>query len=274
MEVNSSNFEYVSKLVKEHSSIVLESGKEYLVNSRLYELAKDSGFKGLNDFIADIRNKPFNSIHKKIIELMTTNETSFFRDFYPFETLKNDIIPEMLERKKSDKTIRIWSAACSTGQEPYSIAMILRDAIPDVDSWRIVINATDLSTTILEYAKRGVYKQVEVNRGLPVAYILKYFEQIGTEWKLKDEIRKMVVFEEINLNKPFPWWYTFDVIFMRNVLIYFEIETKKLIFEKLKQCLAPESYLFLGNAETTINLDAGFEPVTLGKSVCYRLKKI
>ena len=111
MEVNSSNFEYVSKLVKEHSSIVLESGKEYLVNSRLYELAKDSGFKGLNDFIADIRNKPFNSIHKKIIELMTTNETSFFRDFYPFETLKNDIIPEMLERKKSDKTIRIWSAA-------------------------------------------------------------------------------------------------------------------------------------------------------------------
>lgn len=273
MDISSSHFEYISKLVKDHASIVLENGKQYLVISRLYELARENGFPTLNDFITELRNKPFDSFHKKVIELMTTNETSFFRDYYPFETLRDYIIPELLERKEKEKTIRIWSAACSTGQEPYSIAMVLKDSIPDIDSWRITINATDISSATLDYAKRGIYKQVEVNRGLPVADILRHFQQIGTEWKLKDEVRKMVTFEEYNLGNNIPWWYRFDIVFLRNVLIYFDIETKKSIFSKIKDCITPETYLFLGNAETTINLDMDFEPVTLGKSVCYRLKK-
>lgn len=265
------NYEFVQKLVKENSAIQLETGKEYLVETRLSPIAKKAGFKSLNDFVEHLQKSPPGSpMHAKAVEALTTNETSFFRDNYPFETLRNHILPKLLEQCAPKKCLNIWSAASSTGQEPYSVAILLKEHFSKWADWNISILATDLSPTVLEQAEKATYSDLEVSRGLPPELKAKYFTKKGGQWILNAEVRKLVQFRPMNLIKPWPILPLFDLILIRNVLIYFDVETKKSILKKIRLCLQPNGYMMLGGSETTMNLDADWQPFTMGKSTVYQ----
>ncbi|GET40439.1 MCP methyltransferase, CheR-type [Microseira wollei NIES-4236] len=203
-----------------------------------------------------------------------TNETFLFRDEHPFQALKIHILPELLKQRQIEGNLNIWCAACSRGQEPYSIAMLMREHFSNLSSWNVQIIASDISTAMLEKARAGRYGQHEINRGLPATLLQKYFQPFGNEWQLKEEIRRIVEFRQINLTSTFPPLSPMDIIFMRNVLIYFDIETKRCILSRVRRVLKPDGYLFLGGGETTINLDDAFEPVQFGKAVCYKLRQL
>lgn len=271
MSVDKADFEYIAKLVHERSAIVLEPGKEYLVDARLTPVARREGFSSLDDLIAGLKSKPFGPLHRKVVEAMTTNETSFFRDIHPFEALKKRILPEMIEKRSSERKLTIWCGACSSGQEPYTLAMILWDAFPVLSSWTVRFIASDISTEMLQRAQEGFFSQMEVNRGLPAMFLVKYFEQKGSEWRVKEQIRRMIEFKEINLASDWPMLPPMDVILVRNVMIYFSVATKKAILGKVRRILKPDGYLLLGGSETTMNLDDAFERVLLENTGCYRL---
>jgi chemotaxis protein methyltransferase CheR len=264
------DFGFVCELVKHEAAIVLEHGKEYLVESRLAPLAKTEGFPGLSEMLSAIRSREQPVLKKKIIEALTTNETSFFRDIEPFEAMKKTLLPELIAKRSTDKRLTIWSAAASTGQESYSICMMLRDNFPQLTSWNIKIIGTDINRTVLDKARQGIYSQFEINRGLPATSLIKHFEKKDTEWQIKPTICSMVEFSELNLIKPFPPSLPhFDFIFLRNVLIYFDKETKRSILEKIRGVLKNDGYLFLGASETTINVDDAFDRKVIGKTSCY-----
>lgn len=271
MRISKEHFEYVCNLARDNAAIVLESGKEYLVESRLGPLARREGFDSLASLIDHMQSSRLKGeIHTKAVEALTTNETLFFRDFHPFEALESKIVPEILIRRASERKITIWSGACSTGQEPYSLAMLLRSKFPNLSNWKIEIIATDLSTQVLEKANAGVYSQFEVNRGLPLPMLAKYFTKNGNDWQLKPEIREMIDFRPLNLIQNWPALPKFDIVLMRNVMIYFDVPTKKRILDKIKTTLHPGGALFLGASETTINIDTSWEIVSSGKTVYYR----
>lgn len=272
MAIRSEDFGYIQELVRRHSAIVLESGKEYLVEARLGPVARRAGFKSIDEMVAQLRGQPYDGLHEKAIEAMTTNETSFFRDIHPFEGLRKMVIPEFLEKRSIERALNIWCAAASSGQEPYTIAMVLRQHFPMLAGWTVRILATDISNEMVERAREGCFSQLEVNRGLPASLLVKYFQKRGMEWQLKDEIRGMVEFSQVNLAGPWPPLPRMDITFVRNVLIYFDVETKKTILSKVKQVMRPDGYLFLGGAETTFNVDDSFERVPMGSSYCYRLR--
>jgi chemotaxis protein methyltransferase CheR len=273
VELTPSDFEYVRTLVHQRAAIVLEHDKAYLVEARLLNVARTAGFPSVANLIAQLRASKFNDLHRQVVEAMTINETSFFRDIQPFEALRKSILPDILARRKTEHSLRIWCAACSTGQEAYTIAMLLREHFPQLKSWCIEILATDLSTQALERARRGTYSQLEVNRGLPVAYLLKYFHKRGVNWQINDDIRKMIQFRPLNLIEPWPAVSAMDIIFIRNVLIYFDVDTKKQILAKVRSVLRPDGYVFLGGGETTFNLDDAFERVDIERAGCYRLRR-
>lgn len=265
------DFDFVSALAYSQAAIVLERGKEYLVEARLTPLAQREGFASLADFIGALRKDRLpGALHARTIDALTTNETYFFRDFHPFEALRRTLVPELIKLRESTRRLTLWCAACSTGQEPFSIAMLLREHFPQLASWQVEIIATDLSSTVLKQAEAGVYNQIEINRGLPASYLIKYFTQQGTTWTIKPEIRKMVQFRPLNLVQPWPILPPCDLIFIRNVMIYFDVETKKSILKKLRHCLRPQGSLFLGSSETTMNLDAQWTPIPCGSTVIYR----
>jgi chemotaxis protein methyltransferase CheR len=267
-----SDFDYVRELVRRSSAIVLEPTKEYLVEARLGPLARKEGLASIAELVAKLRGGREDGLTRKVIDAMTTNETLFFRDVHPFETLRTHLLPELLQSRAAARHLRIWSAACSTGQEPYTIAMLLREHFPELASWRIDILATDLSTEVLAKARQGIYGQIEVNRGLPAKLMVKYFTKQGVDWQIDESIRSMVEFRELNLAETWPSFGQFDVVFLRNVLIYFDADTKKAILGRVRRLLRPDGCLFLGAAETTMNLDESFERAQLGKGSCYRLK--
>jgi chemotaxis protein methyltransferase CheR len=272
MAITKADFDYVSQLARSQAAIVLEPGKEYLVENRLGALAQREGFPNLAAFIGRMRDeKAINGLHHKTIDALTTNETLFFRDFNPFEALRKSILPKYIESRGATRQLSIWSAACSTGQEPYSIAMLIRQHFPQLADWRINIHATDLSPTVLKAAGEGSYTQFEVNRGLPAPYLIKFFTKQGDRWVIKDDIKKMIQFRSLNLIEPWPLMPAFDLVFIRNVMIYFDVETKKSILKKIRACMLPHSYLFLGTAETTLNLDPAFVSETVDKAAAYRL---
>lgn len=271
MTIKSADFDYLSNLVRERSAIVLEHGKEYLVEARLTPLAGREGFGSLEALIAHLRANHFNGTHRKVVEAMTTNETTFFRDLNPFEMLKKVLLPALIEKRQAARSLTIWSAACSSGQEPYSIAMLMRENFPALASWDVRILATDISQEMLARTCAGRYNQMEINRGLPAALLVKYFERQGLEWQIKPDLRAMLEVRELNLAEPWTQLPPVDVIFIRNVLIYFDIEMKKLVLRKLRQVLRPGGYLFLGGAETTLNLDSAFTRVNYDKAICYQV---
>ncbi|MGB4946572.1 MAG: protein-glutamate O-methyltransferase CheR [Candidatus Competibacter denitrificans] len=271
--ISETDFNYVRDLVKRVSAIVLEPEKAYLVETRLTPLARKTGFGSLQALLASLRVDGNPRLRHQVVEAMTTHETSFFRDGHPFETLKARILPELLARRSSSQHVAIWCAACSSGQEPFSVAMLAREHFPTLVKGRLRIIATDLSEAILTRAREGLYSQIEVNRGLPATELTRYFDRQGLCWRIKPEIRRMVDFQQSNLAGAWPNLPLMDVIFMRNVLIYFGIETKKQILNNVRRALKPDGYLFLGASETTLNLSAAFEPITLGKTTCYQLSQ-
>ena len=271
--LETTDFDFVRTLVRKHAAIVLDDGKEYLVEARLVPVARREGFSSIGELINQLRNAPFNGLHEKVIEAMTTNETSFFRDGRPFQALKKHVLPDLLEKRAITKQIFIWCAASSSGQEPFSIAMLADEFLSSHPGWTIRILATDISHEILERAAKGRFNQIQINRGLPAPYMVKYFEKEGMEWQLKDYIRRMVEFRQLNLAGTWPHMAAADIIFMRNVLIYFDTETKKSILARTRQVLSAEGYLILGGAETTLNLDQKYEQVYLDKSSWYRLRR-
>ena len=273
MATSAGALNYVRDLVRRRSGIVLDADKDYLIESRLTAVAREVGCATVEDVITRARQPSGGDMNVRVVEALTTNETSFFRDVHPFEALRDEIMPAVLAARATSRTVRIWSAACSTGQEPYSIAMTARDYFSKTPGWNVKIVATDLAEKVLERARAGVYGQLEVNRGLPAPMLVKYFTRDAANFKVKPEIRDMIDFRPLNLVEQWPLMPKPDIVFVRNVLIYFDIETKKKILARVRQSLAPDGVLFLGGAETTLNLDDAFERVPEGKAVCYRLRK-
>jgi len=272
MSISKADFDYVAQMVRGHAAIVLEAGKEYLVENRLTPLAEQEGYESLGHLIARMRSEPnLNGLHHKCIDAMTTNETSFFRDFHPFEALRKEILPKLISQRAAARQLTIWSADCSTGQEPYTLAMILAEHFPQLVDWKVTIIATDLSPTVLKVAGLGHYSQFEVNRGLPASYLVKYFTKQGDRWLIKPELKKNIQFRPMNLVQPWPILPPFDLVFIRNVMIYFDVDTKKSILRRIRNCLLPHGYLLLGSAETTMNLDADYRPVAFTRTVVYEV---
>lgn len=264
-------FEYLRKLVLERSAILLEPTKEYLVESRLLPLARQKGLASLADLVALLRGQPYGELHAEVVEAMTTNETSFFRDIHPFVALKNDVLPGLLAARAPRKNLNIWSAASSTGQEAYSIAILLAEHFPQLADWNVQIIGSDLSQQVLEQATAGQFTQLEVNRGLPTPLLARHFDKQGLHWQIKPEIRRRVRFLRLNLIESWPALPLFDVVFLRNVLIYFAAETKRQILQNLRRRMPADGVLFLGGAETTLGIDDAWERVSHGKASSYRL---
>lgn len=268
--VDKASFAYIRDLVLKELGIVLDASKDYLIESRLLPLAKKEGLKTLDDLVGALRaNKPA-TLRRAVLDAMTTNETTFLRDVTPFEVLQAGVLPKLIEARRASRSLRIWYAASSTGQEPYSVSMIIHDQFPELLGWKLEQVATDICTQALTRARAGKYSQLEVNRGLPARLLVKHFKKEGGDWQLSDPIRKMVRFEELNLNGRWPPMGQFDIVFIRNVLIYFDVESKKRILGRIHDMLAPDGYLFLGAAETTLNIDERYQRAEGGKGGCYR----
>mgnify|MGYP000311002807 CR=1 FL=1 len=269
MNITPQDFDFVRKLVCDQAGIILDPGKEYLVESRLVPLVKQRGLASLELLVADLRRADLN-LRRNVVEALTTNETTFFRDSAPFENLRKHIVPELMASRAATRKLRFWYGASSTGQEPYSVVMLLQEHFPELSTWDVTHYATDLNLEVLQRARDGKYNQTEINRGLPIAYLLKYFDQHGLEWTLKPAIRSRVTFEPINLVKPWPALPAFDVVMLRNVMIYFDVESKKQILGKIRRLMQPDGFLFLGGAESTMGLDDGFVRAQFERSSCYR----
>lgn len=270
MALSQTDFDYVARLARNQAAIVLEPGKEYLVINRLTPVAEREGYRTLGDFIGKLRSQTvIDGLHFKAIDALMTHETSFFRDFHPFEALRKEILPGLIARRAGMRQLTIWSGACSTGQEVYSLAMLMREHFPELANWKVSILATDRSQPVLQAASEGNYSQFEVNRGLPATYLVKYFTQRGDRWLVKPELKRDIEFREMNLAQPWPILAPFDLVLLRNVMIYFDVETKKTILKRIRGCLLPHGYLFLGGAETTMNLDSAYRVVNFGRTVVY-----
>jgi chemotaxis protein methyltransferase CheR len=253
------DYEFLRKFLKERSGLDLSPDKQYLVESRLIPLARRAGLPGIAEIVQKIRSGS-EPLISDVVEAMTTNETFFFRDKVPFENLRETILPMMLQARASRRVLRIWCAASSTGQEPYSIAMCLKEIGSALAGWRIEILATDLSQGVLEKAKAGIFSQFEVQRGLPIQMLVKYFKQTGELWQLNADIRAMVQYRQLNLLQDFSHLGTFDVIFCRNVLIYFDQDAKAGIFDRLARVIEPDGVLTLGAAESVVGISDAFKP--------------
>lgn len=271
VSTDSTTFDFLTRFIRDRSAIVIEPSKMYLLESRLAPIAKDQGVSSLAELASALKRPGSRDLAQKVVDAMTTNETSFFRDLHPFDAMKNIILPELIKRREAERTINIWSNACSSGQEVYSIAMLIRENFPMLQSWKIRLIASDLSQSILNKAQEGIFNQTEVNRGLPMPLLLKYFTKSGLNWQIKEDIRKNIEFKEINLIEPWPATMPpMDIIFLRNVLIYFDTNTKSAVLNKAAKLLRSDGYLFLGGAETTMNLDVKLNREAVGKATCYR----
>lgn len=259
MAILTQDFDTIATIVRERSAIVLEPGKEYLVESRLVPVAQQHGLRDLHQLAAQMKSAPNSSLVADVVDAMTTNETSFFRDIRPFEALRSTIIPQLVKTRAAERTLTIWSAACSTGQEPYSLAMTLAEHFPELGAWQVRIIGTDLSPTVVKQAERGVYTQLQVNRGVPAPLLVKYFERKGMEWHIKAEIKRRVEFKVANLVAAWPSMPTVDLVLMRNVLIYFDNAAREQILRKTHAALAPHGHLLLGSTESTIGLNVPFK---------------
>jgi chemotaxis protein methyltransferase CheR len=253
-------FEYLRSFLKQRSGLALTAEKRYLVESRLTPVCRRFNLAALGDLIGALKLGQDGAIERAVVEAMTTNETFFFRDRIPFDLFRDTILPEALARNASKRRLRIWCAAASTGQEPYSLAMLLQEAGPKLAGWQVEIVATDLSTEVIEKAKLGLYSHFEVQRGLPVQWLIKYFTQIGEQWQIAQSLRSMVDYRQLNLLHSFTSLGQFDVIYCRNVLIYFDAPTKSDVLARLAAQLAPGGALLLGAAETVIGLTDRLSP--------------
>jgi chemotaxis protein methyltransferase CheR len=253
------DYEFLRKLLKERSGLDLSPDKQYLVESRLVPLARKANLSGITELVQKMKAGS-EVLTSDVVEAMTTNETFFFRDKVPFDHLRETMLPSLLKARASRRSLRIWCAASSTGQEPYSIAMCLKELGSALAGWRVEIIGTDLSQAVLEKSRAGIFSQFEVQRGLPIQMLVKHFTQIGELWQLNPDLRSMVQYRQLNLLHDFSQLGKFDVIFCRNVLIYFDQDTKARIFERLSKVVEPDGFMVLGAAESVVGISDAFKP--------------
>jgi chemotaxis protein methyltransferase CheR len=256
------DFGFLRKLLKERSGLVLAPEKQYLAESRLLPLARKNGMSTLAELVHRLKAPHTASLAAQVVDAMTTNETFFFRDKIPFELFRDTVMPALIAARAREKSIRIWCAAASTGQEPYSLAMLLKGMGAQLAGYKVTILATDLCAEVLERAREGNYSQFEVQRGLPIQLLVKFFSQTGERWQIAQELRAMVQFRTLNLLADFKPLGTFDLVFCRNVLIYFDQPTKTGVLERIARQLPDDGYLVLGAAETVVGLTDLLKPVT------------
>ncbi len=270
--ISPSDYAFIANLLREQCALVLDSGKDYLINSRLSPIVQRHGLTSIDQLVIRLRENSNSSLVAEVVEAMVTTETSFFRDVHPFETLKKFVLPKLIELRRPQRQLNIWCAASSSGQEPYSIAMLLKEYFPDLAGWQINLTATDISHEMLQRSRAGRYSQLEVNRGLPTTLLLKWFRQEGGVWEIDEQIRRMMTFKPMNLAQPWPAMPVWDLVFLRNVMIYFDNDVKKTILGRVSHSLGDDGYLVLGGAETTFGLDNSFQRVETLKSGFYQRK--
>jgi chemotaxis protein methyltransferase CheR len=273
MSMNASSLEFIRKLVMRRSAIALDESKEYLVHARLLPLVRTLGLSSIDQLVVELRKHPDGHLADQVVDAMTTNETSFFRDALLFDALRDDIIPHLLACRASSRRLSIWCAACSTGQEPYSVAMLIREHFRAHRDWDVRILASDISYNALAQAEEGRYGDVEIQRGLPPALRDKYFQRRGGYWWIVDEIRSMVSFQLLNLIGDWPALPPMDIVLLRNVMVYFETETKRRVLSRVRGQLRDDGYLFLGGVETTLLLDDAFVRIQNGRFSYYQLRR-
>jgi len=273
MEVTGEDIKVISRLVDDLCGIVLDETKGYLIKSRLTRIAEETGCTTFSELYYKVRYAHDKTLQTKIIDAITTNETLFFRDTTPFEAMRHKVIPDLIDEKAGTaypRRLRIWSAACSTGQEPYSMVMVLHELLPDAVKWDIQITATDISDAAIRQASLGRYNEMEISRGMQPQLLAKYFNREPNGWKVKDEVRGLVAFRRINLLEPFVGLGPFDIVFCRNVAIYFSPEARRSLFLRLADTLTPSGYLFVGSSESLTDLGPRFTPHQHCRSVFYR----
>ncbi len=253
------DFDFIAQLLKKRSGLIVTRDKLYLLESRILPVARNRGIKSMEELVSTIRRRPDEILLRDITEAMTINESFFFRDTHPFEQFRQATLPALLKSRATQKHFRIWCAACSTGQEPYSLAMILKEEAHKLAGWRVDILATDLSREVLDRAREGIYNQFEVKRGLPPSMLNKYFKPVGDNWQISPDIRAMVTYQEFNLLNSMIGLGKFDVVFCRNVLIYFDQETKGMVLNNIARLLPQDGFLYLGGTETILGVTQAFK---------------
>ncbi|HWE53988.1 MAG TPA: protein-glutamate O-methyltransferase CheR [Acidimicrobiales bacterium] len=272
MSAVATDFSYLQQLVLNRSAIVLSDDKEYLVESRLSPIARELGLEGVDAVLERLRLTRERALEDRVVEAMTTNETLWFRDVHPFNALRRTVFPEIIARRAPYRQLAVWSAASSSGQELYSITMLLAESFPQVMDWHLSLHGTDLSSEMVNKARAGKYTTLEINRGLPATMMVRNFDRDGSNYVLKDEVRRMTTFRQMNLAEPWPTLPKYDLILIRNVLIYFDLPTRKKILESAARCLDPNGYLFIGSSETMMGVTDVFEAATADGATFYRLK--
>ena len=272
MKVSPAQFAFLRDLLRRRTGVVIDDSKQYLVVARLMPIVRQRAIPSLDTLVDRIRKTGDKALEKDVLNAMMTHETSFFRDKSPYQTLRQ-LVTEMIPKRSAHRQLVIWSAACSTGQEPYSIAMLLNEHFPDlVASWRVRIIATDISEPVLTRAREGVFSELETNRGLPPEMLKQYFRPLQGKWTIAQECRRLVEFRVLNLNGPWPALPPCDVIFLRNVMLYFDVPTRAALVGKMRRVLKPDGALFLGGAETMIGIDTGYDRLAGAGCSFYRPK--
>jgi chemotaxis protein methyltransferase CheR len=266
-ELHAENYQFLQRHVYAETGIVLEEDKHYLFECRLVPIVRRLGLATINDLCSLLQGSKAGDVSRQVVEAMTTNETYFFRDPGQYDAIRTILLPRLIKERSDTRRLRFWSAASSTGQEAYSLAMLLIQA--GLGDWDIQILGTDFSSQVVERARSGKYLQIEVNRGLPAALLVKHFRRIDSDWQLSDVVRRMVTFDTIDLRKPMRVLGSFDLVFCRNVMIYFDLETRKKILQELHGTLFRGGWLFLGGVETAFGLDKWFDRLGVGNSIAY-----
>ncbi len=272
-EITFEDVAYIRTLVRAKAAMVLEQEKVYLVQSRLEPFARQEGFKSIADLVSHLRRTSYGPLHKRVVEAMTINETSFFRDLILFQALKDRLLPEVIQTNRDAKRVHIWCGASSSGQEPYSILLTILHHFPELTSWHIRLIATEFSQEMVRRGQEGRYGPFEVKRGLSQPMLNTYFSRQGMEWQIRDDVRDRIEFHEMNLAGLWLVFPPMDLVFMRNVMMYFDMETRKDILRRIRGILAPHGYLILGATETTLAVDDHFERVPVNGTSVYRVKK-
>ncbi len=265
------DIDFLRDLVSRRSGNVLTKEQGYLLESRLAPVATTAGLKNVEALVSELRRSNNSILHDRVSDAMTINETSFFRDRHPFDAMRDHILPAMIQSRQATKHLSIWCAASSCGQEPYSLAILIREHFAkQLAGWNVRIVATDISDEILAKAKLGRYSQFEVGRGMPSKLLVNHFDRQGADWVLKDDVRRLVDFRKLNLTQPWPYFSPFDIVFIRNVLIYFDQPTKQSILERTLKVLRPDGYLFVGGSETLLKMNLPIRREDVGPTAVYR----
>lgn len=270
MPLTVTDIDFVRDLVVKQSGNILRTGQSDLIESRLAPVAKTAGLANVEQLIAELKRSRSPRLSDQVAQAVTVNETSFFRDVHPFNALRSRIIPDIMKENAARRDLKIWCAAASSGQEPYTLAMVIREHFPTLSDWNVRILATDISEKMLDKCRSGQYSQLEVNRGLPARNLVRFFDRSGSVWTAKQELQNLIDFQKLNLTTAWPLTTQFDVIFIRNVLIYFDQKTKADILSRTLRLLRPNGYLFIGSAETVIGLGLPLEREEIDGTICYR----